>query len=256
MNKKILIAFAATLLLCACSRAQAPREGLSNVGNDEAQHQADQAARDQAKTASAANAGPGEKFDPVEDEYISNETLKAWRHALAHDDQQGMANADWKALRIKDEEEAMASLKKLAEAHQSSYIKTMMGQVKQHFGKKEEAAEYYEEALLQNRKDPILIFKAAEMRRNSGNNKKALFYYRQVVKLQPDFPGAQLGIARCLIAEKDTHDEGVKIAEGILEKDPEDKDAKELLAKEQSGAKEDPDSKNGSEKITNSKNKE
>lgn len=224
MRKTVLLALTTTLLLGACAnRAQVSRDGMSDVSG-----------KNQEKQANALNAGPGEKFDPVEDELISKETLKAWRHALAHDDPQGMVGDKYKEQRRKDEEEAMDMLKKLSEAHPgSSYIKTMMGQVKQHFGKKEEAANYYEEALLQNRRDPILIFKAAEMRRNSGNLPQAQIYYRQVLKLQPDFPGAQVGLARCLMANSGTAADGKKMIDEILAKDPEDKEAKAALADSQ-----------------------
>lgn len=227
MDRKTLIALSTILVLSGCSRAQVPKEGLAEVVVDSNQH----SSSNKLANANAGNAGPGEKFDPVEDELISNETLKAWRHALAHDDdKEKMSEDDWKTTRARDEEEAMVSLKALASGHpNSSYIKTMMGQVKQHFGKREEAAAYYEEALLQNRKDPVLMFKAAEMRRNNGNNKQALVYYNQVVKIQPDFPGAQVGMARCLLADAATADEGRKILKEVLAKNPDDKDAQTAL---------------------------
>lgn len=219
--KSPAFAAATSLLLSACaSHVQAP-EGLSNVAGDSSKSQG----------ATAANAGPGEKFDAATDEIISKETLKAWRHAIAHDDPTGMPEAAYKELRQRDEAESMDMLNKLAERFStSSYIKVMMGQVKQHFGKKEEAAALYEEASLQNRRDPILIFKAAEMRRKSGNNDRALGYYKQVLKLDPEFPGAKAGMARCLMQNKESREEGQKIIDELLAKDPEDKYAKEALA--------------------------
>jgi len=107
--------------------------------------------------------------------------------------------------------------------------------VKQHFGKKEEAAAYYEEALLQNRKDPVLIFKAAEMRRKSGNNKQASLYYSQVLKIQPDFPGAELGLAKCKLADASTAADGRKLLEEIVQKNPDDDKAKAALDELKSG---------------------
>lgn len=229
MNRQLL-ALSSVLLLFGCARAQISKDNLSDVKVDTAQHSSSD------KIANATNAGPGEKFDPVEDEFISKETLKAWRKALSHDEQEGLSDSDWKAARAKDEEESMASLKQLAEGHpNSSYIKTMMGQVKQHFGKKEEAAAYYEEALLQNRKDPVLIFKAAEMRRSSGNLKQAMLYYNQVLKIQPDFPGAELGVAKCKLADASSAADGKKMLETILENHPDDEKAKAALDELESG---------------------
>ena len=222
MHKSMLILIASSLLISACTgRAKVSQEGLSSIST-----------ADQSKTANAMNAGPGEKFDPVEDELISKETLKAWRHALAHDTtQQTMDDAKYKELRQKDEQEAMDMLQTLSKAHpSSSYIKTMMGQVKQHFGKKEEAAAYYEEAMLQNRRDPILIFKLAETKRTSGKTAQALTYYMKVLQLQPDFPGAQVGVARCMMADSNTAADGRKMLDEILAKNPDDKDAKAALA--------------------------
>lgn len=190
-----------------------------------------------AGVADAGNAGPGEKFDPVEDELISKETLKAWRIAIAHDELMSKPE-EWQKVKVQDEEEAMKRLQSLAESHPNvSYIKTMMGQVKQHFGHKEEAAAFYEEAALQNRRDPILIFKAAELRRKAGKFKRAKSYYEQVLKLSPDFPGAKLGIARCLLAEKDTEKDGRKLLAEILAEEPENKEAKEALAESSASEK-------------------
>lgn len=181
------------------------------------------------KVADASNAGSGEKFDPVEDELISKETLRAWRIAIAHDDLMSKPE-EWNKVKLHDEEEAMKALTALAAAHpNSSYVKTMMGQVKQHFGHKEEAAAFYEEAALQNRRDPILIFKAAELRRKAGKYKRARTYYEQVLKLSPDFPGAKIGIARCLLAEQESKEQGRKMIEDMLALDPENKEAKAAL---------------------------
>ncbi len=178
---------------------------------------------------------PGEKFNADEDEIISNETRKAWLHALAHDDDaKSMDAAAYAKLRHNDEAESMVMLKDLEKHYpKASFIKTMMGQVEQHFGKKEEAAAYYEEAMMQNRREPVLLFKIAEMRRESGNIERARSYYEQVIEIQPDFPGARVGIARCLLADKKTAADGRKMLQDIVAKNPLDKDAQAALAKAQ-----------------------
>ncbi|MBX9687479.1 MAG: tetratricopeptide repeat protein [Candidatus Obscuribacterales bacterium] len=221
-ERAFLLAFSALLTLnfglSSCgSRVKTP-EGLSTLSTNT------QEAPD--KQANASNAGAGEKFDPAVDEIISKETLIAWRHALAHDQVPPMDKNELAELRRKDEDESMQMLQNLAKRYPSaSFVKTMMGQVKQHFGKKEEAAAFYEEASLQNRHDPILLFKAAEMRRKGGNNERALSYYKELLLLQNDFPGAKLGMARCLLADKKTAAEGMKIIDELLAADPLDKEA-------------------------------
>ncbi len=223
MNSKTICILITALVLSSCAgRIQAPENGMANLNKGNSNR--DKIAADM----SANYTGSGEKFDAAEDEIISKETLKAWRHALAHDDKQQMSESDWQELRKKDEAEAMEMLNILAKAHpNSSYIKTMMGQVKQHFGKKDEAAEFYEEALLQNRQNPILLFKAAEMRRKSGNYQKAREYYERVLKMQADFPGARLGLAQCLLREQASGDKGRKLLEDMAAAG--DKEASRLL---------------------------
>ncbi|MBX9724483.1 MAG: tetratricopeptide repeat protein [Candidatus Obscuribacterales bacterium] len=219
LNRQMLIALSASILMCACSSHVQTPQGLSTVPMDNG-----------SKVADASNAGSGEKFDAVTDEIISRETLKAWRVALRHDKEKDLPEAEIQKLKVGDEEESMQSLKKLEATYPTaSFIKTMMGQVKQHFGKKKEAADYFEEASLLNRRDPVALFKAAEMRRENGQTEKALDFYKQIVRIQDDFPGAKVGMARCLLADKATEDEGRKMLESIVAQHPEDADAKAAL---------------------------
>lgn len=204
---------------CCSSRIKAPAAADSNLAGGQTPKSG----------ANASNAGPGEKFDPAVDELICKQSLKAWRLALSHDDFQG-SEKELAELKKKDEAESMTMLQDLSRRFPTqSFIKTMMGQVKQHFGKKEEAAALYEEASLLNRRDPILIFKAAEMRRGSGNMAKAKTYYEEVLLLQPDFPGAKVGLARCLMLEEGGADKARKILAEHSAKNPEDADAKAAL---------------------------
>lgn len=224
---RVLLCLAFVSLLSSCaSHVKAPDGGLAELPLQEKGIKSDLGA-------DASNAGPGEKFDPVEDELICKETLKAWRVAIAHDDKEG-EESEWLEQRKQDEEKAMDALEKLALAHpNSSYIKTMMGQVKQHFGKKSEAAAYYEESSLQNRRDPVLIFKAAEMRRKNGELKRARTYYERVLGLSANFSEAKLGLAHCLLGAPENKQDKLKakkLLDEVLAADPENTEAKEMLA--------------------------
>lgn len=222
----IISSMAISVSLCACSsRIQTPSNGLSAVGVGATPFE-----QQKGGGATIDNAGPGEKFDMAADEIVCKETMAAWNTALSHDKKGETADEEWKALRKKDEEESMKRLESLAQHYpKASYVKLMMGQVEQHFGKKEEAAKYYEESALQNRRDPITIFKAAEMRRQKGEMPRALRYYRQVLELSPDFPGAKVGEALCLSADKASADEGKKILNELIAKNPNDKAAQDAL---------------------------
>ncbi len=183
-------------------------------------------------TATQGSAIPGERYEAsVEEELIESE-MKAWRIAVAHKDQGEMSTAEWKKVRQHDEEESMKQLEELSSRHpRTSFIKTMMGQVKHHFGKEAESAKYFEEALAHNRHEPLLTFKLAEARRLSGETKKAIEFYRETLELQSDFPEARLGLARCLLEDSSTSAEGREIISDVLKKDPDNKVALELESK-------------------------
>ncbi|MBY0552325.1 MAG: tetratricopeptide repeat protein [Candidatus Obscuribacterales bacterium] len=172
----------------------------------------------------------GERFDSIAEQEITDGTLKAWRVAISHDKTRNEMSADeWTKAREQDEQVAMKQLESLAESHpKASFIKTMMGQVKHHFGKEAEAAKYYEEALAKNRHDPLLTFKLAEARRVSGEAKKAEEFYRETLELQPDFDDARIGLAKCLLRRDKASVEARTLIEEVLKNNPQNKDALDL----------------------------
>lgn len=206
--------FASTLALSAC----APRNATTLKS-------------DNSNSTTATLIG-GERYDPAVEEAVTNGSLKAWRTALKHDKKGEMSDKDWQKIRESDEKDSMSQLHALVDKYpNASYLKTMMGQVKQHFGKKEEAARYYEEAMMQNRRDPLLIFKLAETKKALGQTEQAITYYRNVIKIQPDFLPARLGLAACLSKDKTGQQESKNILEDLVRKDPQNSEAKELLQK-------------------------
>lgn len=172
---------------------------------------------------------PGERFDPSAEQSLIDAEMVAWRVAIAHQKQGSMGDDEWKAVRKKDEAEAMKQLEALANEHpRTSFIKTMMGQVKHHFGKEKEAADYYEEALAQNRHDPLMTFKIAEARRASGNQRKAIDFYRETLDHKPDFTEAKLGLAHALLEHDKSDTEAQQIVAAVLQQDPSNTDALKL----------------------------
>ena len=125
----------------------------------------------------------------------------------------------------------------------ASYVKTMMGQVKQHFGKKDEAAEYYEQAMLENRSNPILLLKLANARRAGGKLDRAIKYYREVLTLTPEDPtltAAQVGLGICLVQKDPENGEGRKLLEDAMAKNMSDNlaaEAREALENARLGKK-------------------
>lgn len=186
----------------------------------------------------AADAGSritGERFSLDEDELVSKESVRAWRIALAHSEREKMSEAEWKAAQVNDEAESMRILSQLSKDHpKASYVKTMMAQVKQHFGKKDEAADYYEQAMLENRRDPILLLKLANAKRGAAKHDRAIKYYREIVAIDPSqvdpklVLDAKLGLACSLVAQGKKTVEARELLEAVLEQEPENTEA--LLA--------------------------
>jgi tetratricopeptide (TPR) repeat protein len=222
LYNRMLIALSASIVLAACTfQMKTPEKAGSEHSGGQAGQQ---------------ESGAVEKYNPEQDEVICKEALKAWRRALVHDETYNLPPDTYKLVRRRDEDEAMLMLVTLADRYpEASYIRTMMGQVKQHFGRKKEAKAYYEEATLLNRRNPSLYVKTAEDRRKSGDNKRALAYFRMAIKLKPDFTPARIGVARCLLAGAGSAAEGRKMLEEILSKDPQNADAQAAL--NESGAK-------------------
>ena len=79
-------------------------------------------------------------------------------------------------------------------------IQMMMGQVYEHFGDEKEAIVHYRKAVSGNEFSMYHMFKLAEATRKSGDNKGAAAYYRKVLAGYPTLGGANLGLAKCLLA--------------------------------------------------------
>lgn len=172
---------------------------------------------------------PGERYDPSTEQTISDAELKAWRLAISHKNKGDMTGDEWAEARKNDERESMKQLEELAAQYpRASFIKTMMGQVKHHFGKEKESAQYFEEALAQNRHDPLMTFKCAEARRRTNEHEKAINFYRQTLELQPDFTDARLGLAQALLALDKSSTEAKSIIADVLTKEPDNKVAQSL----------------------------
>lgn len=226
----VLLSIVIASLLGACSSRIRTNDGsmgkVQVAGGD---------AADSNKGVKAAPGDPvsnihGERFDLNEDELVSNESLRAWRIALAHSERGNMPEDEWKKQRIADEEESMKILLDLEKNHpKASYVLTMMAQVKHHFRKEDEAAEYYERAMLQNRADPILMLKLANTRMATGKIPKAIKYYRESLKADPGFTDAQIGLGKALLKQDPKDEEGRKLLEEVLEKNPNNEAAKSAL---------------------------
>lgn len=175
---------------------------------------------------------PGERFDASTEQAIIDAEMKAWRLAIAHQKQGDLDESSWKKLRQADEAESMRQLEELSSRYpRTSFIKTMMGQVKQHFGKHKEAAAYYEEALAQNKHDHLMTFKLAEQRRIGGDNGKSIDLYRQALELQPDFTPAKIGLITALLEEDNKSTEARQLLADVLSKEPNNEAALKLQSR-------------------------
>ena len=227
-TQNILLAALLTLGLTACGTMRTP-EQLAAVEKDE---------RDPGRAMRGSAADFGERYDPATEEMVAKGALDAWHKALAHDkpgDLKGKALAE---ARAKDEAAAMADLKELAQRFpNSSTVRLMMGQVKEHFGKNTEAAALYKEALQKNTNSSIYLFKVAEASRESGNYREAIDAYRKLLKSNsaessaaPDALSVSLwlGLAQCLVALNKDDPEARELVKKALAAEPENKKALEL----------------------------
>jgi predicted Zn-dependent protease len=218
-ERKLLVAVTATLFSCCLTcNLQTPQQGRrpENAG---------------AGAAAAQELPRSDKFNLQEDEFVCKQALAAWRLARAHDERGVLTEAAWNQLRRDDEVKSMEMLATLSRQFpEASYVKTMMGQVMQHFGRNSEAAAYYEEATLLSRHDPALYFKAGEMKRKGSHFERAMTYYKKAFEMKPDYTAARVGYARCLLAGDKTAESGRKMLEAVLAKNPDDQDALKALS--------------------------
>ncbi|MBU6451597.1 MAG: tetratricopeptide repeat protein [Cyanobacteria bacterium REEB67] len=129
-----------------------------------------------------ANAGEG---DMATMEAVSNGCLKAWRKACGG-----------------DKKGALAILGDLEKHYPGVLtVQMMTGQVYEHFGDNKEAVEHYRKAVTGSEFSSFHLFKLAEAMRKNGDHKGAAANYRKVIKMAPEFGAANLGLAKCLLAE-------------------------------------------------------
>lgn len=189
----------------------------------------------------ASAAGIKIDIDMEAESVISKECLEAWRKALKGDEKGSMAQLD-------DLEKRYPKF---------STIKFMKGQVLEHLGKGEEAIKYYRESLDNSEYSSIRQFKLAQALVKVKKYKDAETIYRKLFKTYNDLPDAKLGLARCVIAQdahsKEGHQligetvilceallktqdpekvrEGKRVLTDVLEIDPANAGAKQLLGK-------------------------
>jgi tetratricopeptide (TPR) repeat protein len=168
--------------------------------------------------ASESAGGASETFDVNAEQDIADESLSAWRTAIKHVKKEASeTNSDWQKQRAKDEATAMDILQDLAKRHpqQSSTVYMMMGQVEEHFGKRQAAVRYYSESMEKNSISSITLFKLAENERQLGELEKAARHYQRLLKAQPEAYPAKLGLAQCLI--KTDPAQALDLAKAVLD---------------------------------------
>ncbi|MDZ4833548.1 MAG: tetratricopeptide repeat protein [Candidatus Melainabacteria bacterium] len=165
---------------------------------------------------------------------VADGCLKAWR----------------KAVNDKDEAAAMKMLEELDNKYTGiSSVQFMMGQVKDHFGKHKEAVVHFRRAHSSNQFSSMQTFKLAESLRKSGDAKGSIVYYKKLVGNLETATGefgqdtmvqllgsVRLGLAKAY-SESGQKDEALVEVKKVLEKRPEQADAKSLLKELEKTAK-------------------
>ncbi len=145
---------------------------------------------------------------------IENLCLEAWRKCLAG-----------------KKEESIKELKALGKQYpNSSSVLFMTGQVLDKCGKKEEAATYYAKSMHDSDFAVMSLFKLAESLRTTGNTAKAIARYKELVVIAPQFSQAHLGLAKALLLQNPKSPEAIKELNLVIALDPNNKEAKSLLA--------------------------
>lgn len=206
----------ATLLLCA---------GCSNQLTTNASKQADvrmsesagdtrpQTRREAVALADARNQEVS-AFNAEVENAVANESLTAWRKAIAGD-KQG----------------ALKMLEDLDRRYPNvNTVKFMRGQVYEHFGDKKEALKYFQMAVQGNEFSSLKLFKLAEIKRTTGDAKGAIEDYRKLLE-HGEFLPAEVGMAECLYTLDKNSKESRKIIENVLSAEPKNKEALALQSK-------------------------
>ncbi len=147
---------------------------------------------------------------------VSEQSLKAWR--------EGLAGHVPEAMKILDGLD-----KKYPNMKTVSFMK---GQVQEHAGNKELAAKYYKAAVVGDEFDSMKIFKLAEMERQTGKNSDAIKDYQKLLSSVPNFPPAELGLAKAYMKNDAKSVEAKKCLQQVLASDPGGNDKSVIEAKE------------------------
>lgn len=142
---------------------------------------------------------------------VSEGLLHAWRTACAD----------------KDDKAAMAELKEMQKKYpQILQVEFMMGQVEDHFGKREEAIVHFRKAANGSEFSSMHLFKLADALRRSGKYKEAESYFRKLYTGAPDIVPYQYMLGDCLCAQNKDSKEGRQLIESALKAAPNDEIAK------------------------------
>jgi tetratricopeptide (TPR) repeat protein len=165
----------------------------------------------------SAAAQSGERYDPQAEQTIGVDAVHAWRTAVAHQKKAAdQSESEWQKQRAEDEQKSMDELRDLARRFPtSSTVHFMMGQVEAHFGKPEEARKYFQMAREKNTNNGMALFKLAETERQLGKMAQASDDYRALIKLEPSFYPARLGLAECLLKSKPP--EARQLAQSVID---------------------------------------
>ncbi len=147
---------------------------------------------------------------------VSEQCVKAWRLAIAGDAPGGM---------------------KILEGLDKRYpnMKTvtfMKGQIQQHVGNKELAMKYYKDAVVGDEFDSMKMFKLAEMERETGRESEAIMDYRKLLTSVPNFPPAELGLAKAYLKGDAKSVDAKKCLQQVLAADPDGTDKSTVEAKQ------------------------
>lgn len=208
----------ATLLLSSgCSKTLTTSESMRKVEKGENLYYAKDGDKNvpTSREASALVAAQNQQlsgFNAEVETAVAQQSLIAWRKALAG-----------------DEKGSLALLDQLDEKYPNILtLKFMRGQILEHFGKKKEALKYYQMSVTGNEFSSIKLFKLAEIKRTTGDAKGSVEDYRLLVQRAPDFAPAKLGLAQSLLALDKNSEEAKKLVEEVLAAEPANKEAKAI----------------------------
>ncbi len=152
--------------------------------------------------------------DMAAEREVADQSLVAWRLALAH-----------------QEAPAMKILTGLEEKYpKMTTIDFMIGQVEEYCGKNGEAVKYYKKSVKNCEFNSLHLFKLANSLLNNHKPKEAILYYRKLIEKTPKFAPAHLGLAKALLESKSTDTQTIKNElNQVLQIEPDNIEAKALL---------------------------